>query len=142
MGRTCMGAVCGVGMTAPRRVQEVRYSLEQRRLLYRDEFGVWYRVPTGALGAAGSSGVTDGDKGDLTVTSGGSVWTIDDQAVELDDLDNASAASVLLGRRSGSAGAWEEITLGSGLSMSGTTLSASGGSLTIAQAAARAWLGV
>jgi hypothetical protein len=36
---------------------------------------------------------------------------------------NASGGSRLLGRRSGSSGAWEEITLGGSLSMSGTVLS-------------------
>jgi hypothetical protein len=44
------------------------------------------------------------------------------------NLTAATTDSILLGRRSGSSGDFEEIALGSGLAMSGTTLSATGGS--------------
>ncbi len=132
----------------------------------------------------GGSGISDGDKGDITVSGSGATFTIDndvvtdaklrnsaavsvigrsanstgdpaDIAAAADDrvlartasslafqqltvgmapdgvwtyakLQDISAASKLLGRGSaGGSGDTEEITIGSGLSMSGTTLSAS-----------------
>lgn len=71
--------------------------------------------------------VSDGDKGDITVSSTGSVWTIDNDAVTLAKIQNAASSSTLLGSgSSGSGSDYAEITLGNGLSMSGTTLTASG----------------
>lgn len=74
----------------------------------------------------GGSGVSDGDKGDITVSSSGAAWDIDNSAVTYAKIQNVSATSKLLGRNSSTTGPPEEITLGSGLSMSGTTLSATG----------------
>jgi hypothetical protein len=78
--------------------------------------------------AATSGGVSDGDKGDITVSGSGTTWTIDNSVVTLAKIANASASSKLLGSgASGSGAAYSEITLGTNLSMSGTTLNATGG---------------
>lgn len=72
------------------------------------------------------AGVTDGDKGDITVSGSGSTWTIDDDVVTYAKLQNVSTTNRILGRSSVGAGNVEEITVGAGLSLSGGMLSASG----------------
>lgn len=67
------------------------------------------------------SGISDGDKGDITVSGSGATWTIDsnaistakiaDDAVTYAKLQNVSATSRILGRKTASAGDTEECTL-------------------------------
>lgn len=75
--------------------------------------------------------LTDGDKGDITVSSSGTTWTIDNTAVTYAKIQNVTD-NRLLGRSAGTSGSVQEITIGSGLSLSGGSLSsiAGGGSVT------------
>jgi hypothetical protein len=59
------------------------------------------------IGAGG--GVSDGDKGDITVSSSGTAWTIDNDAVTYAKIQNVSGTDKLLGRSSAGAGDVEEI---------------------------------
>ena len=58
-----------------------------------------------------ATGVSDGDKGDITVTASGATWTIDNTVVTYAKIQNISATSRLLGRKSSGAGSTEELTL-------------------------------
>jgi hypothetical protein len=82
-------------------------------------------------------GLTDGDKGDIVVSSTGTVLTVDTDAITTTKIadDNVTfaktqniATNKLLGRGTAASGPIEEITLGTNLSFSGTTLNAAGGS--------------
>lgn len=59
---------------------------------------------------AGGGGISDGDKGDVTVSSSGTVWTIDNDVVTYAKMQNISATSRILGRITTGAGDAEELT--------------------------------
>lgn len=84
--------------------------------------GTWLQCRFATTGG----GVPDGDKGDVTVSSSGAVWTIDNDAVTYAKMQNI-AASRLVGRSTASIGDMEEITLGTNLSFTGSTLNAASG---------------
>ena len=67
---------------------------------------------------------SDGDYGDITISGSGTVMTVDNDAVTYAKMQNVSATDRLLGRDTAGAGNVEEISLGVGLAMSSTTLSA------------------
>lgn len=54
-------------------------------------------------------GVTDGDKGDITVSSSGTSWNVDNDAITYAKMQNISATDRLLGRSTAGAGDTEEI---------------------------------
>lgn len=82
---------------------------------YLDADGTW-SVPTGG------SGVSDGDKGDITVSASGATWTIDNNAVTFAKMQDI-ATGHLIGRHSSGSGDPQQVGLGSGgLEISGGNL--------------------
>ena len=70
--------------------------------------------------ATATASVADGDKGDITVSSSGSVWTIDNDVVTYAKMQNVSATDRLLGRDTAGAGDVEELTVGGGIEFTGS----------------------
>jgi hypothetical protein len=61
------------------------------------------------IASSGGGGLSDSDYGDITVSGGGTVMTIDNDVVTYAKMQNVSATDKLLGRSSGGAGDVEEI---------------------------------
>lgn len=105
---------------------QIGYETDTLKHKWGDGVTAWNSLSYGG-GGGGGGGISDGDKGDITVSSSGAVWTVDNDAITYAKMQNVSAASRVLGRGSAAgAGDVQELTLGTNLSMSGTTLNASG----------------
>jgi len=69
--------------------------------------------------SGGSGGVSDGDKGDITVSSSGAVWTVDNDVVTFVKMQNV-ATDRLVGRDTASSGDPEELTVSGGIEFTGS----------------------
>lgn len=81
----------------------------------------------GSDDGTGGSGVSDGDKGDINVSSSGSVWTIENGAVSLAKMADMATAS-LLGRNTAGTGAPEVLSASTTRSLLGLVAVATSGS--------------
>lgn len=119
LGRTASGtgAVSALGATD---VLDM-LGATQGQILYRDA-SAWAALGVGTAGQVLQSGgaaanpswgtgilVTDGDKGSITVSSSGTVWTLDDAAVSLAKMANLSQYQ-LIGRSSSGSGVPQAIS--------------------------------
>lgn len=91
---------------------------------------------TGGEYGAVTGGISDGDKGDITVSSSGATWTIDNDAVSEAKIVNKAvtlakmndiATNRLIGRATAATGVPEALTVGAGLAFTTTTLSSNFG---------------
>lgn len=81
---------------------------------------IWHETDTGLtyawdgsawdqIGVVGS--LSDGDKGDITVSSSGAAWAIDNDVVTYAKMQNASAGNVALARAAATSGDFSEVAL-------------------------------
>ena len=71
------------------------------------------------LNATGGGGVSDGDKGDITVSGSGATWTIDNDAVTFGKIQNITTDRIL-GRDTAASGDVEELRVEGGIEFTGT----------------------
>jgi hypothetical protein len=83
-------------------------------------------------------GLSDGDKGDITVSASGATWTIDNEAVTFAKMADVSS-QILIGRHGSGSGAPQQVSVGNGVEFSGSGIRRSaftGGDVTAAAGSA------
>lgn len=89
-------------------------------LYFRKSTGFLDRLPIGSAGQVltvsgglpswqAAGGVSDGDKGDITVSASGATWTVDNSTITYAKMQNAAGGTRILGRAASSAGGINEI---------------------------------
>jgi hypothetical protein len=112
-----------------------RFSTTQGHILYRAAGATgWVSLAPGTAGQllqTGGAGanpswatvgtLTDGDKGDITVSGSGTTWTIDARTITYAKMQAMTTAR-LLGRTTAASGDVEEISVGNGLTLASLSL--------------------
>ena len=101
-----------VAIPVPQEVSPAAIPVEASTIEYSPTAPITSTNVQGALdqlAASVAAGVGDGDKGDITVSGVGTVWTVDNDAVTYAKMQNVSATDKVLGRSTAGAGDVEEI---------------------------------
>ena len=77
--------------------------------LRTDNAALFTKKDDGSVAQIGASGVSDGDKGDITVSNSGATFTIDNDAVTFAKMQNIDTARIL-GRDTSGSGTVEQLT--------------------------------